>query len=211
MRDRGDEESDGTVTFERLSVQDRDAIQPWQSLSEFVSRTAAASPALIAGQLAESALAQLVAHTALSLFANDTWTAPTETALARDSLDGTSLAVRRAVAFIDAHAHTDITLVDIAAAAYVTPRALQYGFRRRLDTTPMAYLRTVRLHHARAELLDPGRRHHRGPGGRPLGLLPPRPVRALLPRRVRREPGPDARRARLSHACQEERGRGRRP
>lgn len=155
VRDRGDEQSDGTVTFAQLSVHGRGSTQPWQSLSEFISRTAAATPVLLEGRLAESALAQLVAHTALSLFANDTWAAPSEAALARDSLDGTSAAVRRAVAFIDGAAHTDITLADIAGAAYVTPRALQYGFRRRLDTTPMAYLRKVRLHHARAELLAP--------------------------------------------------------
>ena len=62
-------------------------------------------------------------------------------------------AVRRAAAFIDAHAGQPITLADIAAAAGVTGRALQYAFRRHYDTTPTGYLRQVRLEHARRDLL----------------------------------------------------------
>lgn len=40
-------------------------------------------------------------------------------------------AVRRAAAFIDAHPDRAVTLEDVAAAAGVTGRALQYAFRRR--------------------------------------------------------------------------------
>ncbi len=61
--------------------------------------------------------------------------------------------MRRAVAFVEANADQDIGLVQIAAAAYVTPRALQYAFRRHLDTTPLAFLRRVRLDAAHRELL----------------------------------------------------------
>ena len=53
----------------------------------------------------------------------------------------------------------DIALADIADAVHVTPRAVQYMFRRHLDTTPLNYLRQVRLHHARQELLGADRRH----------------------------------------------------
>jgi transcriptional regulator GlxA family with amidase domain len=56
------------------------------------------------------------------------------------------------MAFVDAHAHTDIALTDIAAAVYVTPRTLQYTFRRYLDMSPMEYLRRVRLDHAHEHL-----------------------------------------------------------
>jgi transcriptional regulator GlxA family with amidase domain len=66
--------------------------------------------------------------------------------------------VRRARAFIDEHPERDITATDIAAAACVTVRALQMAFRRELDTTPMGYLRTVRLARAHRELLDLGPR-----------------------------------------------------
>lgn len=54
-------------------------------------------------------------------------------------------AVRRAVAFIDAHAAQPITLADIATACGVGGRALQAAFRRHHDLTPMEYLRRVRL------------------------------------------------------------------
>ena len=60
--------------------------------------------------------------------------------------------VRRAIAFIDAYAGEPITVADIAAAAGVTPRALQYGFARHCDTSPITYLRRVRLHRAHLDL-----------------------------------------------------------
>jgi AraC-like DNA-binding protein len=63
-------------------------------------------------------------------------------------------AVRRAAAFIEAHADQPLTLADIAAAAGVTGRALQSAFRRYYDTTPVGYLRRTRLERAYTELRD---------------------------------------------------------
>lgn len=69
-----------------------------------------------------------------------------------------SSTVGRAVTFIEEHAHEDMSVADIAAAAFVTARAVQLAFRRYLDTTPLGYLRQVRLEHAHRQLLsaDPG-------------------------------------------------------
>ncbi|BBX06124.1 helix-turn-helix transcriptional regulator [Mycolicibacterium aichiense] len=61
--------------------------------------------------------------------------------------------VRQAIDFIQANCARDISMADIAAAINVTPRAVQYMFRRHLDTTPMAYLRRVRLDRAHRDLL----------------------------------------------------------
>jgi len=61
--------------------------------------------------------------------------------------------VRRAIAFIEQHPDADIGVADIAAAANVSIRAVQFAFRRHLDTTPMDYLRTVRLDRAHHDLL----------------------------------------------------------
>ena len=61
--------------------------------------------------------------------------------------------LRRAAAYIDANAHIDIALSDIATAVHATPRALQYAFRRHLDMSPIEYLRRVRLDHAHRQLL----------------------------------------------------------
>jgi len=67
--------------------------------------------------------------------------------------------LRRALAFIDAHAGEDIGIAEIAEAARIGPRGLQRAFRQYRDTTPMEYLRRVRLDHAHRELLagDPSR------------------------------------------------------
>jgi AraC-like DNA-binding protein len=67
--------------------------------------------------------------------------------------------VRRAAELIEAHAAEPLTVEDIAEATGVSVRALQEGFRRFLETTPMNYLRDVRLRHAHDELTaaDPAR------------------------------------------------------
>ncbi len=60
-------------------------------------------------------------------------------------------AVRRAAAFIDAHADQPITLADIAAAAGTTGRAVQSAFRY-YGMTATRYLRRVRLARAHQQL-----------------------------------------------------------
>jgi len=62
--------------------------------------------------------------------------------------------VRRAVAYMEAHAAEPITVGDIAIAAGTTARSLQEAFRRRFDMTPMQFLRRLRLRLAREQLLD---------------------------------------------------------
>lgn len=61
--------------------------------------------------------------------------------------------VRRALSFIDAHAHQPITIDDVARAAHISTRGLQYAFRRSLSFTPSEYLRRARLAGAHDELL----------------------------------------------------------
>ena len=98
----------------------------------------------------------LVAATTASFLASMVVaTLPTNATLdpdARERADARPALLRKATAFIDANAHTDIMLTDIAAAVYVTPRTLQYTFRRYLDMSPMEYLRRVRLDHAHQQL-----------------------------------------------------------
>jgi transcriptional regulator GlxA family with amidase domain len=60
--------------------------------------------------------------------------------------------LRRAIAFIHDNAHRDIGVSEIAAAIGVTPRSVQYTFRRHLGTTPLEYLRRVRLDRAHRDL-----------------------------------------------------------
>jgi AraC-like DNA-binding protein len=65
--------------------------------------------------------------------------------------------VRRVEKFIEEHALDDIALADLTGVAGVSTRALQTGFRRFRNTTPMAYLRAIRLELARADLAKAGR------------------------------------------------------
>ncbi|GAB2581180.1 hypothetical protein Aab01nite_58170 [Paractinoplanes abujensis] len=102
-----------------------------------------ATPPLLLGSLA-----RLLAATALTVFPNTALTDPT----IEDRRDAHPDCLRRAIAFIDDNAHRDISPADIAAAAHVTIRTIQLAFRRHLDTTPTAYLRHVRLHHAHHDL-----------------------------------------------------------
>lgn len=73
-------------------------------------------------------------------------------AVSGDSRDAHPAALRRAIGFIEENAGDDITPAQIAAAAHVSIRSLQLAFRRHLDTTPMAYLREVRMTRARRDL-----------------------------------------------------------
>lgn len=70
------------------------------------------------------------------------------------TIDGRPLpsTVRRAMAFMEEHAHDDVGITEIAEAARLTPRGLQLAFRRHLDTTPMAELRQARLRGAHDDL-----------------------------------------------------------
>lgn len=68
-------------------------------------------------------------------------------------LHGSASTTNRALVFLEANAHRQITVDDVAAAAFVTPRAVQLAFRSRLGRTPMQYLRDVRLARAHDDLL----------------------------------------------------------
>ncbi|GBG36496.1 AraC family transcriptional regulator [Mycobacterium montefiorense] len=61
-------------------------------------------------------------------------------------------AVRRAVAYLEVAAAEDVRISDVAAAARLSTRALQDAFRKHLDTTPMSYLKSIRLARAHADL-----------------------------------------------------------
>jgi AraC-like DNA-binding protein len=113
-------------------------------LREVLADTQAAAQPLIRGNAA-----RLLAATVLATFPNTAVTDLTS----RDRHDATGTTVRRATAFIEQRPAEDISVADIAAAANVSIRAVQFAFRRQLDTTPMAYLRTVRLDHAHRDLL----------------------------------------------------------
>jgi AraC-like DNA-binding protein len=77
----------------------------------------------------------------------------------RATLDGEAIeppprAISMAIDVIEAEAHHPLTVSTLAARSYVSVRSLQEGFRAHFGTTPMAYLRDVRLRRARHDLLE---------------------------------------------------------
>lgn len=98
--------------------------------------------------LLTAALEHHVATVLLATLPNTSLMEPT----IEDRHDATPVALHRAMSFIDDNAHRDVALSDIASAIYVTPRTLQYMFRKHHDCTPMEYLRRVRLHYVRRDL-----------------------------------------------------------
>jgi AraC-like DNA-binding protein len=120
----------------------------WRDMTKYVNGLLA-DPEAAAAPLIIGSVARLLAATALTVFPNTAITDPA----GQDQHEARPDTVRRAVAFIDEHAHDDISIADIAAAALVTVRAVQLAFRRHLDTTPMAYLRRVRLDRAHHDLI----------------------------------------------------------
>ncbi|MBF6209774.1 helix-turn-helix transcriptional regulator [Nocardia puris] len=110
--------------------------------------TIATDPDLRTKPLIASTASEYLAASVLHALPNTAVLEPS----ASDRNDAHPDALRRALAYIDSHVRDDITVVDIAAAAYVTVRALQLAFRRHLDTTPTAYLRELRLRGAHEQL-----------------------------------------------------------
>lgn len=64
--------------------------------------------------------------------------------------------VKRVEEYIDSHADQPITIIDLASYAGVSTRALYKGFRNLRNTTPMTYLKEVRLNRVRDDLLRAG-------------------------------------------------------
>lgn len=131
------------------------AARSWKRTYAYARSQAKSSPGVAAHPLLAGNAARLLVAAALTTFPNNAMTGP---ALS-DRHDASAATMRRAVFFIDDHARQDMSAADIAAAVHVSVRALQLAFRRHLDTTPMNYLRRVRLAgaHHQLQTADPAR------------------------------------------------------
>ena len=119
----------------------------WQHLVRYVAQDFCNNELAYASPLIYGHTMRLLAATVLETFPNTTMGATPERPGGTDAS-----AVRRAVAYIDDHAAEPIGLAEIAAAARLGTRTVQEAFRRHLDTTPVAYLRRVRLERAHRDL-----------------------------------------------------------
>jgi AraC-like DNA-binding protein len=126
------------LTFHSYVPRSRAAAAQWRAVVDQLSAslTEPDSPA-------HAEASGLLAHSLLHTFDNNIVRG--DAGATRDLRDATQSTVRRAQRLIDERAGDDLALSDIAQACAVSPRALQYAFRRHLDCTPHAYLRQVRL------------------------------------------------------------------
>jgi AraC-like DNA-binding protein len=120
----------------------------WRKTMDFAARQLDGPDPAAASALVEQATAAMAAAAALTVFPNTTmstgyrpgpgWVGPA--------------ALRRAVAFIDGHAHEPVTLTQVAEASGASGRELRSAFARQYSVTPSGYLRRVRLERAHQEL-----------------------------------------------------------
>jgi AraC-like DNA-binding protein len=116
---------------------------------DYFRDSVAANPVAAGSQLIAGPAQRYLAASVLATYPNSAH-ADTNNDHRRDSSE---VLLRRATAFIDENAQTDISLTDIADAVNVSPRAVQYMFRKHRDCTPMQYARRVRLQYAHLDLL----------------------------------------------------------
>lgn len=145
----GVQEGEPPVRFTDLRPQSRVATRQLAATIDHVVEGMRDRPEVMATPLVASMSGQLLCAAVLTAFPNTVLLDPT----IEDRHDSHPRTLRRAIAYIDDHAHEDISVTDVAAAANVTIRALQHAFRRHRATTPMGYVRLVRLRQAHLELL----------------------------------------------------------
>jgi AraC-like DNA-binding protein len=122
----------------------------WSAAVRYVVHGVLENPAAAASPLARRECFRLLAATALETFPQADFSLTGSRAGDPRPAPAT---IRRAVEFIEANAHRDITVVDIAQAARLSIRGTQAAFQRHLDTSPAAYLRRVRLAGAHRDLV----------------------------------------------------------
>lgn len=138
------------LRFEAMSPVSASRGSTWSATAAFICRELVSSGTAQVSPLIVQEMTRLAAAALLETFPNTTMTAGYVPRREQVPL----AAVRRAAAYIDAHAHRPVTLEEIASAAGVTGRALQYAFRRYYEVTPIGYLRRARLERADRELRD---------------------------------------------------------
>ena len=135
------------IQFLNWRPRSRAAVRAWHRALDYVSATLTSSDTALQ-PLVAAAAAPLLATVLLECY-------PSNVTAQQDLLSDPAVpeALKDAVRFIHRNAGGEVGIADVAAAVHLTPRAVQYLFRQRLDTTPTEYLRRVRLHRAHQDLM----------------------------------------------------------
>jgi AraC-like DNA-binding protein len=140
----------GSTRIESIAPLSRNAGARWSRAAAFICGQLLDDDDPAISPILAQEMARMAAATVLEVFPS---TAAT-TAYTPDPSWAPPATVRRATAFIHANAARPVSVTEIAESAGVTPRALQYAFRRHHETTVTGYLRQVRLEQAHRELQD---------------------------------------------------------
>ena len=122
----------------------------WAAMDHAVA-TGIGQPTTVPSPVVRRSIACTLASTLLEALPNTSACDPA----VRDRVDATrSRVLRTAVAYVHDHAHEDITIGHLAAAAGVSRQAVHLSFRQHLGSTPRGYLERVRLDRAHRDLTD---------------------------------------------------------
>ena len=136
--------------FQSMTPVSAEMNEYWRDTIDYLHRAFEEPQPAVASPLLRAAIVEFTAKALLAVFPN---TAGSASQL-REPGRVAPATLRRAVAFIEAHADEPVTLTQMAGVAGVTGRALQMAFIRHYDTTPTGYLRRVRLERAHRDLKD---------------------------------------------------------
>jgi AraC-like DNA-binding protein len=133
----------GPLEFDPLWVPQGAPLAAWWVTVRHVADTLLSGPSVVSADRAE----QLVRHTAGAVL-----TAIPHWPVGHPHADPARSRLARAERYLLAHARDPIGIADIAAAAGLSVRGVQQAFRREHGTTPLEFLRRVRLHLVREQL-----------------------------------------------------------
>jgi AraC-like DNA-binding protein len=140
-------ELDRPLEFRAAMAMDEGGGASWRRLIDYLIAEVDAGGKLLGSRLAAAQIEQLLMTALLTLQPHNYLDA-----LGHGVSPAAPYYVCRAEEFIASHADKPITMAALAEAAGASARALQEGFRRFRDTTPMAHLKWVRLARVRADL-----------------------------------------------------------
>ena len=138
----------GSMRIESMAPASRAARVRWSQTSAFICYQLLDSPSAGISPIVAKEMVRLAAATVLDVFPSTAMTAAHTPGPSRVP----PATARRAAAFLKAHAEQPVTVAEVAEVAGVTPRSLQYAFRRHYETTVMGYLRQIRLEQAHRQL-----------------------------------------------------------
>ncbi|WP_157573686.1 AraC family transcriptional regulator [Nocardia jejuensis] len=135
--------------FTSLEPRDQRSERFWGRLFDLTHHELSAPDSPVLTELVLQNLTRTLAAAALAVFPNTTMDLHLQSGPGTVGASG----LERAIEFLHANPAQPITVVQLAAHADTSVRALQNAFRAHHATTPLEYLRRIRLERARHDLL----------------------------------------------------------